>query len=272
MRVESPAKLNLFLQITGVRPDGYHDIQTLFKRIDCLHDTLQFAVNASGKVVCNTHGASIAAHDNLVVKAALKLQELTGCKLGCSITLHKTIPTGGGLGGGSSNAASTLLALNTLWQLSLSPQQLLAIALSLGADVPFFVSQLPAAWATGVGEQLQAMPDLAAMQGVLLLPHAHIATQALFKHSQLNKTAPVIPMQHFDINDWWVSDGRFNNCFTELVLQQSSEVATAFNYLRQFGLARLTGTGAGVFVAFPMAAQVDLVGLLAGAPCPGVVF
>ena len=149
MRVCSPAKLNLFLHVLGQRPDGYHDLQTLFQFID-LHDTLDFATDPSGELHLDCPGLALDPAENLILRAALLLREATGCRMGMSVRVDKRIPAGGGLGGGSSNAASTLVALNHLWQTGLDQAALKALGVRLGADVPIFIHGR-SALAEGVG-------------------------------------------------------------------------------------------------------------------------
>ena len=180
----APAKLNLFLHVVGRRADGYHLLQTLFRFID-LNDTLHFTLRADGQVRRLNALDGVADEDDLCVRAARLLQQETGCTLGVDIALEKRIPMGGGLGGGSSDAATTLLALNRLWQLDLSRARLMQFGLTLGADVPVFVFG-DNAFAEGVGEQLQpyALPDA---WYVVLCPQVVVPTVQIFSHPEIGR-------------------------------------------------------------------------------------
>jgi 4-diphosphocytidyl-2-C-methyl-D-erythritol kinase len=236
----APAKLNLFLHITGRRADGYHELQTVFQFLD-FSDELRFALRADGTVRRFSDIATVPEDEDLVVRAARLLQAETGCLQGVDIHLHKRLPMGGGLGGGSSDAATTLVALNHLWQLGLDEDRLAAIGLQLGADVPVFVRGR-AAWAEGVGEHLQAV-DLPEPWYVVLVPEVHISTAELFADPQLTRDA-----QPLKIRDFLAGAG--GNVFEPVVRARYPAVADALDWLGQFSAARLTGTGACVFAAF----------------------
>lgn len=238
----SPAKLNLLLHITGRRPDGYHELQTLFQLLDW-GDHMQFTANNSGAITLAGSDIGIPQEDNLVMRAAHLLQEGS---LGAHIILDKQIPTGGGLGGGSSNAASTLLALNHLWGLGLTSAQLQALGATLGADVPVFVGA-HSAWAEGVGEILTPI-DLPERWYLILVPECHVATVEIFSHEQLTRNSFPIKMATF-----FEGDSR-NDC-QQIVRHLYPEVDKALKLLEKFGEARLTGTGACVFTSFATAAQ-----------------
>jgi 4-diphosphocytidyl-2-C-methyl-D-erythritol kinase len=240
---QSPAKLNLFLHIIGRRADGYHQLQTVFQLID-LCDTLTFS-NAGlpeGVLSLRCDQPEVPLDNNLVLSAARKLRDVVGLPgLAAEISLRKRIPMGAGLGGGSSNAAVTLLALNQLWQLGLPRQQLMEVGLELGADVPVFVLGR-SAWAAGVGEELEPL-ELPPRHYLILWPQVHIATADIFSHQQLTRDSAAIK-----IADFLASGGR-NDC-EKVVRGLFPEVDEAMNWLNQFASARLTGTGSCVFASF----------------------
>jgi len=240
----SPAKLNLFLHITGRREDGYHELQTLFQLLDW-GDALRFEVNDSGDISLDTPDLGITLEENLIYRAARLLQN-TGN--GVHITLDKQIPAGGGLGGGSSNAASTLLALNHLWGLGLTTAELQQLGASLGADVPVFVAG-HTAWAEGIGEILTPV-ELPRDWFLILAPDCHISTREIFSHRQLTRnTAPIKIAAFFE--------GASRNDCQELVRSIYDEVDKALKFLEKFGEARLTGTGACAFARFGTRAEAE---------------
>ncbi len=241
----APAKLNLFLHITGRRADGYHELQTLFQFID-FGDELHFRVDDSGVVRRREALAGVAEETDLTLRAARLLQAETGCGRGVEIHIDKRLPMGGGLGGGSSDAATTLVALNRLWRLGLSEARLAALGLRLGADVPVFVRGR-AAWAEGVGERLQPV-DLPEPWFVILQPDAHVATADLFADPQLTRDLQPIKMR-----DYLAGVGR--NVFEPLVRAAYPDVGAALRWLNAHAAGRLTGTGACVFAAFEGEAQ-----------------
>ncbi|VAW97010.1 4-diphosphocytidyl-2-C-methyl-D-erythritol kinase [hydrothermal vent metagenome] len=241
----APAKLNLFLHITGRRMDGYHELQTLFQFID-FGDELRFRVDGSGVVRRREALAGVAEEVDLTVRAARLLQAETGCAQGVEIHIDKHLPMGGGLGGGSSDAATTLVALNRLWGLGLSEDRLAALGLQLGADVPVFVHGR-AAWAEGVGERLQSV-DLPEPWFVILQPDAHVVTAELFANPQLTRDLQPIKMR-----DYLAGDGR--NVFEPLVRAVYPDVDAALVWLNARAAGRMTGTGACVFAAFEREAQ-----------------
>jgi 4-diphosphocytidyl-2-C-methyl-D-erythritol kinase len=238
----SPAKLNLFLHITDRRPNGYHELQTLFQLLDW-GDQLTFTPNQSGTITLQSNGTDIPKEDNLVVSAARLLQKGS---LGAHIVLQKHIPTGAGLGGGSSNAATTLLALNHLWDLRLPQSQLQTLGTGLGADVPVFVGARTA-WAEGIGEILTPI-ELPERWYLILVPDCHVSTAQIFSHRQLTRNSIPIKMAAF-----FEGDSR-NDC-QSLVRHLYPEVDKSLNILDKFGEARLTGTGACTFISFDNAAQ-----------------
>lgn len=281
--VFSPAKINLFLHITAKRDDGYHDLQSVFRAID-FGDVLSFEPSPSQVQLVTLTGADTLTddiNDNLIIKAAKLLSTHHPDQArAVSIHLDKVIPTGAGLGGGSSNCAATLMALNTLWQLDLSTEQLMDFGQQLGADVPFFIfsqAHHADAHALGIGERLDAL-RLPSARYLLLLPRAHLATAALFNHPDLIKNTQLIP----DIADRYSDYGErlsvdFFNAFERIAAQHSAAVAEALSYLHTLEAktgtsARLTGTGSTVFLPIPE--HIDAATLSAwqlSSPCPCVV-
>lgn len=245
----APAKLNLFLHITGRRADGYHQLQTVFQFLD-MGDELRFVPRADGEIHRHGELAGVPAEQDLCVRAARLLQQEAACKLGADIHLHKRLPMGGGLGGGSSDAATTLLVLNRLWGLDLPLAQLAQLGLQLGADVPVFVHG-HAAWAEGVGEQLTPV-DLPEPWYLVLAPAVHVSTAELFADPQLTRDA-----QPLKIRDFLAGTG--GNVFEALVRKRYPPVDEALTWLGQFAKARLTGTGACVFAAFETEAEARAV-------------
>lgn len=240
LTLPAPAKLNLFLHITGRREDGYHNLQTLFQLLD--HgDKLQFTLRNDGEIRLTPAIAGVPHEDNLIVKAARALQQASGTNQGATIQLDKRLPMGGGIGGGSSNAATTLLGLNYLWGSPLSPQQLADIGVSLGADVPVFVHG-KTAWAEGVGEQLQAI-DMPEKWYLVATPNCHVSTAEIFSHKDLTRDTSAIKVAAF------LEQGGRNDC-QPLVRKLYPEVGETLDWLSQFGHAQMTGTGASVFIAF----------------------
>ena len=236
----SPAKLNLFLHITGRRPDGYHALQTVFQLLD--HgDTLHVSADDSGEIVLETGFPGVAHEDNLIVRAARKLAAHTGSTRGARLAIDKRLPMGGGLGGGSSNAATTLVALNELWQLGLSIDELADLGLSLGADVPVFVRG-HSCWAEGVGERITPI-ELPERWYVVLVPDCHVGTRDVFTAPDLTRNTAPITMRAF------LAGEGHNDC-EPVVRRRYPAVAQALDWLGQHGDARLTGTGACVFAAF----------------------
>lgn len=236
----APAKLNLFLHITGRRPDGYHELQTVFQFLD-YGDRLSFTPRDDGRVTRIGEVAGVAEADDLVVRAARLLQAHTGCKLGADITLEKRIPIGGGLGGGSSDAATVLVALNRLWRLDLAVDELASLGLQLGADVPVFVRG-HAAWAEGVGESLQSV-QLPEPWFLVVSPGCHVATAEIFRAPELTRDCKPIKLCDFIA-------GAGGNVCEPVVRARYPEVDQALSWLAKYGPARMTGTGACVFVPF----------------------
>lgn len=244
----APAKLNLFLHVVGRRPDGYHLLQTVFRFIECA-DYLRFAPRADGEIVLATPTPGVAEEADLTVRAARMLQAHTGCRQGASITLRKHLPMGGGLGGGSSDAATVLLALNHLWQTGLPRSELERIGLALGADVPVFVHGRNC-FAEGVGERFIDL-ELPAATYLILQPAAHVPTAAIFGAATLRRDTPPL-----DPSRWRPGIG--HNDLEPVACAAFPPVAAALDWLRGFAPeAMMTGSGACVFAAFadPAAAQ-----------------
>jgi 4-diphosphocytidyl-2-C-methyl-D-erythritol kinase len=250
----APAKLNLFLHVNGRRPDGYHMLQTLFRFID-LHDTLHFSLREDG-AVCRTNAVDgVAEEQDLCVRAAHLLQSETGCGLGVDITVEKRIPMGGGLGGGSSDAATTLIALNRLWSLGLSRAHLMRLGLRLGADVPVFVFG-ENAFAEGVGEELQAYP-LPDAWYVVLFPPVHVPTAQIFAAPELTRDTVSITMRA--LLEQQFREPQLHNDLQPLVCRLYPEVARYIAWLEKYGKATMTGSGACVFAEFADRNQAEAV-------------
>lgn len=239
----APAKLNLFLHILGRRADGYHELQTCFQFVD-LCDEITISVRSDGQIRRAGAIAGVAEDADLCVRAARALKAATRCALGAEIGVHKRIPMGAGLGGGSSDAATCLTALNHLWQLHLSVDALAALGLKLGADVPVFVRG-HAAWAEGVGERLTPLPAPQApleANYLILKPNVDVSTAEVFADPELTRNSMPITI------DGFLASGGRNDC-VGVVRRRYPEVARALDWLSAFGSARLTGTGACVFLA-----------------------
>jgi 4-diphosphocytidyl-2-C-methyl-D-erythritol kinase len=240
----APAKINLFLHVVGRRPDGYHLLQSAF-RILGYWDLLTFLPRNDGKVTRETAFPGVAEEDDLCVRAARLLQREAGVSMGASIKLEKRLPLGGGLGGGSSDAATTLLALNKLWSVDWSTERLSELGLRLGADVPFFIFGR-SAFVEGVGEQLQPL-DLSPNWYVVLEPGVQVPTAQIFAAPELTRSTK--PIKISDFSGAWAA-GLLHNDLQPVVCAKYSEVAAALSWLQQFGEARMTGSGACVFAPF----------------------
>ncbi|RKZ99567.1 MAG: 4-(cytidine 5'-diphospho)-2-C-methyl-D-erythritol kinase [Gammaproteobacteria bacterium] len=236
----APAKLNLMLRITGQRDDGYHLLQTVFQLTD-LCDWITFHQVGDGRISLLDPIPGVPEETDLTVRAAKILQQETGCGLGVQIEVEKNLPMGGGLGGGSSDAATTLLVLNRLWDLNLSEQRLMELGLQLGADVPVFVYGY-AAWAEGVGEKLQKI-DTPEKWVVVIKPDCHVDTKEIFSVKDLTRDSKSITMPDF-------VEGQHQNDCLEVVRKLYQPVEKALVDLAEFSEARLTGTGACVFAQF----------------------
>ena len=245
----APAKLNLFLHITGRRPDGYHLLQSVFRILDW-GDTVHLRVRPDGAI--RRVGASVpgvAEADDLLVRAANLLKEEANCAQGADISVEKRIPAGGGFGGGSSDAATVLVALNRLWGTGLPVERLAALGLRLGADVPVFVRGHNA-WAEGVGEQLTPIA-LPPAWYVLADPGVHVPTAALFQAPDLTRNAPPAKMSDF------VSGHLLGNAFEPVLRRREPAIEAVFQALARIGTPRLTGSGSGCFVEFAQRTQAE---------------
>lgn len=245
----SPAKLNLFLHITGQRANGYHDLQTVFQFID-LYDDIHIRTTEKSDIELLTPIAGVANKDNLIVKAAELLKKSSGCSLGAEIKIDKILPMGGGLGGGSSNAATILLALNALWQTNLSLAELAKLGLTLGADVPIFIHGY-AAFAEGIGEHLTPVSPTEYWY-LITRPDCSISTAEVFQSEGLTRNTPKISVDNFDI------DLCHNDCQT-LVIKHYPKVAKLLAWLVEYAPSRMTGTGACIFSRFPTENEARLI-------------
>ena len=257
----APAKLNLFLHILGRRPDGYHELQTLFQFLD--HgDELGFRLREDGQIRLHTDIPGVPHDSNLIVRAARRLQEQSSTRLGADIWLDKRLPMGGGIGGGSSDAATTLVGLNHLWGLDWSEDRLAELGLALGADVPVFVRGR-AAFAEGVGEQLTPVsPD--EPWYLVLAPQVSVSTAEIFSDPELTRDTPAIRVRSLP------EGGGHNDC-QPVVEKRYSEVRNALKWLNNFVQARMTGTGACVFGSFPNRDEADRVSRQLPATLPSFI-
>lgn len=254
LSLPAPAKINLFLHITGRRADGYHELQTLFQLLD-YGDQLDFERRDDATISLSPAHPTIPEKDNLVYRAAQALQQQAqqyspGHHFGVNIHLSKRLPLGGGLGGGSSDAATTLIGLNQLWQLNFSRQQLAAIGLKLGADVPVFIHGRTA-WAEGIGEILSPV-DMDERWYLVLVPNAEVSTPRIFSHQQLTRDARAITIRAF------LEQGGKNAC-QPIAEKLYPEVKTARKWLEQYANVRMSGTGACLFASFENEAQAQKV-------------
>ncbi|OEO23716.1 4-(cytidine 5'-diphospho)-2-C-methyl-D-erythritol kinase [Pseudomonas sp. J237] len=249
LTLPAPAKLNLMLHILNRRPDGYHELQTLFQFLDYA-DELGFALREDGEIRLHTEIDGVPHDSNLIVRAAKQLQQLTGCTLGADLWIDKKLPMGGGIGGGSSDAATTLLGLNHLWQLGLSANKLAELGLKLGADVPVFVHG-HAAFAEGVGEKLTPI-ELEEPWFLVVIPQVLVSTAEIFSDPELTRDSPPIKVRSL------LEGGGRNDC-QPVVQKRYPEVHNALILLNKFVQAKLTGTGACVFGSFPNRADADKV-------------
>ncbi len=244
----APAKINLFLHITGQRADGYHLLQTVFRLLD-YYDNIYLKPTESKEIKRVNDVVGVPEAQDLCIRAAKLLQQHTNCQLGVEILVEKHIPMGGGLGGGSSDAATVLLALNNLWQLNLSREELLSLGLQLGADVPFFIYGTNA-WAEGIGEQLQEI-SLPEAWYVVLNPNVHVSTAEIFSDKRLTKDSiPKIMSTFSSIANSAASSNstEFKNELEEVVCNKYPPVLNCLAWLKQFGNARMSGSGASVFL------------------------
>ncbi|WOD18337.1 4-(cytidine 5'-diphospho)-2-C-methyl-D-erythritol kinase [Paraburkholderia kirstenboschensis] len=255
----APAKLNLFLHITGRRPDGYHTLQTVFQLLDW-GDTLHFKRRADGLITRSTEIADVPPEHDLAVRAATLLKAHTGSPEGVDIEIEKRLPMGAGLGGGSSDAATTLLALNRLWKLNVPRLELQALALKLGADVPFFVFGKNA-FAQGVGEALDVV-QLPPRHFLVVTPRVHVPTAAIFSEKALTRDSKALTITDFPAElscntEWPESFGR--NDMQQVVVGKYAEVAQVLRWFENVAPARMSGSGASVFAAFRNKAEAEAV-------------
>jgi len=265
----APAKLNLFLHVVGQRNDGYHELETLFQFLD-YSDTIEVTVTINSDITLLTPIEGVNNEDNLIVKAAKLLQETTFQKkhsktplLGAKISIKKILPMGGGLGGGSSNAATILVALNTLWQCGFSTEQLAKLGLSLGADVPIFVHGF-AAFAQGIGEKLTSVQPEECWY-LVSKPHCNISTASVFRSPDLPRATP--KFIHNDFNGHYHDDdlftghqlnnGKYHNDCQTMVIKNYDKVANLLAWLIEYAPSRMTGTGACVFSCFSSKQEAD---------------
>ncbi|WP_150304137.1 4-(cytidine 5'-diphospho)-2-C-methyl-D-erythritol kinase [Pseudomonas saliphila] len=249
LSLPAPAKLNLFLHVTGRRANGYHELQTLFQFID--HgDTLHLVARDDGRIDLQPELPGVPAEDNLIVKAARLLQKSSGCTAGANIRLEKRLPMGGGIGGGSSDAATTLVGLNHLWKTGLSIDQLATLGLQLGADVPVFVRG-EAAWAEGVGEQLTPV-ELDEPWYLVVVPPCQVSTAEIFSDQRLTRDTPPITLAAFRRHG-----GR--NDLLPVVEARYPEIRNALILLNNYCEAKMTGSGSCLFGAFPSRREADKV-------------
>lgn len=253
----APAKLNLFLHITGRRPDGYHTLQTVFQLLDW-GDTLHFTRRDDGLITRSTEIADVPPEHDLTVRAANLLKAHTGSPQGVDIEIEKRLPMGAGLGGGSSDAATTLLALNRLWNLHLPRLELQELALKLGADVPFFVFGKNA-FAQGVGEALDVV-QLPPRHFLVVTPRVHVPTAAIFSEKALTRDSKALTITDFPAElscntEWPESFGR--NDMQQVVVGKYAEVAQVLRWFENIAPARMSGSGASVFAAFRSKAEAE---------------
>lgn len=255
LALPAPAKLNLFLHVTGRRADGYHELQTVFALID-LADWIDVRVRDDGEI--HRHGDLLgAAESDLAVRAARALQRSTGAGGGADITVKKRIPAGSGLGGGSSDAATTLIALNALWQTGLQRAELAHLAIGLGADVPFFVHGCNA-FGEGIGERLTAV-QLRPLWYALIWPQVHVPTKEIFEDGGLTRTTKLTKMADFSAAVMSDPTQLFGTNDLQVVTRRRvPEVDQALRHLEQFGSARMTGSGSAVFMPTDSAARATM--------------
>ncbi len=237
----APAKINLFLHIVGRRPDGYHLLQSVFRLID-LQDTIYIRIREDGEIHRASEHPDVPEAQDLTIRAAHLLKAHANCSLGADIAIEKRIPMGGGLGGGSSDAATVLIALNYLWKLNLSRKVLMELGLQLGADVPFFIFGKNA-WVEGVGEKIQEIA-LPANHYLVLTPKIHVSTAQIFNTKELTRnTFPTTIAAFSETQDF------LHNDLEVVVCQQYPAVKACLDWLNQYSKARMSGSGASVFIA-----------------------
>ncbi|GAB2695765.1 4-(cytidine 5'-diphospho)-2-C-methyl-D-erythritol kinase [Aliiglaciecola sp. 3_MG-2023] len=257
----SPAKLNLFLHINGQNEKGYHLLQTLFQLVD-IGDQLAFEVTNDGIITLETALEGVAQQDNLIFKAAKQLQQRSGSTLGCNIWLDKQLPMGGGIGGGSSNAATTLVALNALWKTHLSFSELADLGLALGADVPIFVHG-KTAFAEGVGEKITPT-ELSSPYYLIVFPNCHVSTAEIFAADDLVRNSAKIEWQDYKF-------AKTRNDCQKLVCDRYPKVANLLRQLLEYAPSRMTGTGACLFSVFDTIEQAEQVKRILPEDCQAFV-
>ena len=244
----APAKLNLFLHVVGRRRDGYHLLQSVFTLID-LEDRLRFRIREDGVIRRVNDVPGVAAEDDLAVRAATLLKEASGTPLGADIEVEKRIPIGGGLGGGSSDAATVLRVLNRVWKTGFEPEALAEIGGGLGADVPFFLFGRPA-WAEGTGDRLREV-EMPPRWYVVLAPPVHVSTREVFAAPELTRNTEPLKMEDFSAQRLVGREGGFHNDLEPVVAARFPEVREHLEWLsRHSASARMTGSGSCVFAAF----------------------
>lgn len=253
LTLPAPAKLNHFLHITSRREDGYHELQSVVQFVDYADD-LTFELNQSGVIHFESNYDGVGPDENLVVRAARLLQVNTQTPQGARITLTKRLPVGAGMGGGSSDAATTLVGLNRLWQTKLNTDQLAALGVQLGADVPLFIYG-HAAWMEGIGERLTLL-DLPELWYVLAIPNCTVSTHDLYQDPRLTRDCQPLKMDSYRFGDG-------DNVFTAAVCRRHVEVQQALDWLNQFQHARMTGSGSVVFAGFDTQAEAGRIATLA---------
>lgn len=265
----APAKLNLFLHVVGRREDGYHLLQTAFTLIDRC-DKVRLRVRADGVIRRVNDVAGVPAGEDLAVRAAELLKEASGTPLGADIELEKHIPIGGGLGGGSSDAATVMIALDRLWETGFGAEALAELAAALGADIPFFFFG-GSAWGQGIGDQLRPL-DVAPSWYVVLTPPVQVPTPSIFSAPELTRDTEALKMTDFSAHpEAWFRDPRFRNDLEPVVTARFPLVREHLEWLRRFGSARMTGSGACVFAAFDSREEAERVVDQLPAPMSGFV-
>ena len=249
LSLPSPAKINLFLHITGQRSDGYHNLQTLFQLLD-FGDKLVFRSNRSGNIKINGNIDGVDEKNNLIFHAATLLQKSTGCDLGCTIDLTKNLPMGAGLGGGSSNAATTLVGLNALWKCGLTANQLSDLGKTLGADVPVFVHG-ESAFAEGIGDILTPL-TLPQRWFLVITPNCHVSTREIFSNPQLTRNSSPIKIRA-------LSGVEYRNDCQDVVSKLYPVVGSVLQWAGNFSAPLMTGTGASVFCSFDSKSEAQQV-------------
>ena len=254
----APAKINLFLHVIGQRGDGYHLLQTVFRLLD-YYDTIHIRPRTDGIIRRVTNLANVPEDQDLCVRAAHLIKQHTNSQMGADIVLQKQIPMGGGLGGGSSDAATVLLALNHLWNLQLSRQEMQSLGLKLGADVPVFVFGQNA-WAEGIGEKLQPI-KLPPAWYVVLTPPVHVSTAEVFASKELTRNTIPTTIAAFSgvASGTSLERSQVHNDLESVVCRQYPMIATCLNWLNQFSQARMSGSGASIFAEFASRADAESV-------------